>query len=225
MRKPGDKARALLVEDHPLTRDGLRAVLERGGDVIVVGEAADGEEAVRLAQGLRPDLIVMDVGLPGCDGIEATRRIKDVLPETKVVILTAHSLENEILAGLAAGAEAYCIKSIDSSNIVTAVKVALEGSAYLDPTVAQLVLKKVVPAAISVTTSAEQPESRGESCLTPRETDVLKLIAEGMANHEISKALHISVGTVKGHVRDILEKLYVNDRTQAAVVALRKGLI
>src|SRR5215470_14042905 len=215
MVKPEEKRRALLVEDHPLTRDGLRVVLEKAGDVVIVGEAADGEEAVRLAQELRPDLIVMDVGLPGCDGIEATRRIKALLPEARIVILTAQSVENEILAGLAAGAEAYCIKSIDSKNIVTAVRVALEGSAYLDPTVAQLVLKKVVPAAMATPSPLETQPSKQEHNLTPREMEVLKLIAEGMANHEISKSLHISVGTVKGHVRDILEKLYVNDRTQA----------
>ncbi len=225
MANPEDNRRVLLVEDHPLTRDGLRVVLEGAGGVTIVGEAADGEEAVRLAQELQPDLIVMDVGLPGCDGIEATRRIKALLPDTKIVILTAQSVENEILAGLAAGAEAYCIKSINSKNIVTAVRVALEGSAYLDPTVAALVLKKIVPAAMSAASAAQAQPKQEQHSLTPREMEVLKLIAEGMANHEISKSLHISVGTVKGHVRDILEKLYVNDRTQAAVVALRKGLI
>jgi NarL family two-component system response regulator LiaR len=216
------KKRILLVEDHPLIRDGLRGIFAGAELLEVVGEAADGNDAVRLAEELQPDVVVMDIGLPGCDGIEATRRIKAKSKQIKIVVLTAHNLENEILAGLAAGADAYCIKSIDAQNLLTAVRAVTEGSAYLDPTVADLVLRQVLPTAI---TSKAEPKEPLPSPLTDREKDVLRLIAEGMANHEISQQLHISVGTVKGYVRDILEKLYVSDRTQAAVVALRKGII
>jgi two-component system, NarL family, response regulator LiaR len=216
------KKRILLVEDHPLIRDGLRGIFAGAELLEVVGEAADGNDAVRLAEELHPDVVVMDIGLPGCDGIEATRRIKAKSKDIKIVVLTAHNLENEILAGLAAGADAYCIKSIDAHNLLTAVTAVTEGSAYLDPTVADLVLRQVLPSAIPTKTEPQEPLP---SPLTEREKDVLRLIAEGMANHEISQQLHISVGTVKGYVRDILEKLYVNDRTHAAVVALRKGII
>jgi DNA-binding NarL/FixJ family response regulator len=216
------KKRIVLVEDHPLIRDGLRGIFAGNDRLEVVGEAADGNDAVRLAEELQPDVMVMDIGLPGCDGIEATRRIKEKSKHIKIVVLTAHNLENEILAGLAAGADAYCIKSIDAQNLLTAVRAVTEGSAYLDPTVADLVLRQVLPSAMP---SKTEQKDTSPSPLTERERDVLRLIAEGMANHEISQQLHISVGTVKGYVRDILEKLYVNDRTQAAVVALRKGLI
>lgn len=219
---PSQKRTMLLVEDHPLIRDGLRAIFAAEESLDIVGEAGDGNDAVRLARELTPDVVVMDVGLPGCDGIEATRQIKAGRKETKIVILTAHNLENEILAGLAAGADAYCIKSMDAQNIRTAVKTVLEGSAYLDPIVAELVLRQVLPAALPAKVPVQ--DNTGTP-LTEREKEVLRLIAEGMANNEIGQQLHISVGTVKGYVRDILEKLYVSDRTQAAVVALRKGLI
>lgn len=215
------KKKVLLVEDHPLTREGLKMLLEQVSEVEVVGEVDRGDEALRVAQESKADVVVMDIGLPGIDGIEATKQIKAALKDVKVVMLTAHDNEQEILAALSAGADGYCVKSGDPGHLLTAVKAVADGAAYLDPKVANLVLRRVVPTVASSPTLTPEPAS----CLSDREKDVLRLIADGLANHEISGKLHLSVGTIKGYVREILNKLCVNDRTQAAVVALRKGLI
>lgn len=209
-------ATVVLVEDHALTRAGLRAALVDAG-FEVVGEAGDGLRGLDEATRLKPDIAVVDLGLPGIDGIELTRRLRDALPATRVVILTMHDLDAEVLAALAAGADAYCVKSSSPLGVIAAVRVVSEGGAYFDPAVAHVVLRKVVG-------PSSQPSSR-LSPLTPRETEILRLVAEGIGNAEIAKQLSIGLGTVKGHIRDILEKLSAADRTQAAVVALRRGII
>jgi DNA-binding NarL/FixJ family response regulator len=208
--------RVVIVEDHSLTRAGLRLALERAG-FDVAGEAKDGLEGADVISLLKPDVAVIDVGLPGIDGIELTRRVRGVHPQTRVVILTMHDLDTEVLAALAAGADAYCVKSGDPSGVITAVRTVADGGAYFDPAVAHIVLKSVGAP------SAPAPADR--SPLTARETEILKLIAEGVGNAEIGIKLSLGLGTVKGHIRDILEKLSAADRTQAAVVALRRGLI
>ncbi|HXW50476.1 MAG TPA: response regulator transcription factor [Candidatus Acidoferrales bacterium] len=208
--------RVLLVEDHPLTRSGLRAALADAG-FDVAGEADDGLRGYDEAARLKPDVAVVDLGLPGIDGIELTRRLRQLAPSMRVVILTMHDLDTEVLAALAAGADAYCVKSSDPQGVIAALRVVAEGGAYFDPAVAHVVLRKVVsPSAAPVASS---------SPLTVRETEILRLIADGVGNAEIAKQLSLGVGTVKGHVRDILEKLSAADRTHAAVVALRRGII
>ena len=194
----------------------MRLALEEAG-FDVVGEADDGLRGVREVERLAPDVAVVDVGLPGIDGIELTRRIRGTRPQTRVVILTMHDLDTEVLAALAAGADAYCVKTGNPNGVVTAVRTAMEGGAYFDPSVAHIVLRQVGSSRVS--TPAER------SPLTARETEVLRLIADGVGNAEIGQRLSIGLGTVKGHIRDILEKLSAADRTQAAVVALRRGLI
>jgi DNA-binding NarL/FixJ family response regulator len=213
----GDRIRVLVVEDHALTRAGLVTALSADPSFDVVGEAADGPSGYDLAKELAPDVAVVDIGLPGEDGIALTRRIRRDRPETRVVILTMHDLEDEVIAALAAGADAYCLKTSRTERVLEAVRIAAEGGAYFDPLVAHVVLRELGRPTTPVKAAA--------SPLTPRETQVLQLIADGKSNAEIADNLSIGLGTVKGHIRDILEKLAVADRTQAAVEAYRRGLI
>ena len=212
----GRTGRVVIVEDHSLTRAGLRLALEEAG-FKVVGEADDGLRGWDAVNRLTPDVAVVDVGLPGIDGIELTRRIRAGHPQTRVVILTMHDLDNEVLAALAAGADAYCVKSGTATAVIAAVRAAFQGAAYFDPSVAHVVLRHVANPQV-----ARPAES---SPLTERETEILRLIADGFGNVEIGHQLNLGLGTVKGHIRDILGKLSAADRTQAAVVALRRGLI
>jgi DNA-binding NarL/FixJ family response regulator len=211
-----DARTVVLVEDHALTRAGLRAALDGEADLRVVAEADDGPMGLVAIETHRPNVAVIDIGLPGMDGIELVRRARIVAPQTRIAILTVHDLETEILAALTAGADAYSLKTSPPDRIVAAIRTAAEGGAYFDPQIARVVLSNV---------GSTRLASEAESPLTPRETDVLRLIASGTGNAEIAKSLHIGLGTVKGHIRDILEKLAAADRTQAAVLALRRGLI
>jgi DNA-binding NarL/FixJ family response regulator len=207
--------RVVIVEDHALTRAGLRTALDACADLEVVAEAEDGEAGLAAVIALRPAVAVVDLGLPGIDGIELTRRIRTSAPATHVVVLTMHDLETEVLAALAAGADAYCLKASQAEGVVAAVRVAAEGGAYFDPKIAGVVMRHL---GRTQTIAVDSP-------LTPRETEVLRMIADGHGNVEIAAALYLGLGTVKAHVRDILQKLAAADRTQAAVVALRRGLI
>ncbi|MFD2608118.1 response regulator [Deinococcus taklimakanensis] len=207
-----EPVRILLVEDHAFTRDGLRATLNLESDLRVVAEARSGEEALEVLAKHPVDLAVVDIGLPGMDGIATAREIKKRTPETRIVMLTAHDLREEVFASLASGADAYCLKSASPELLLLAIRAAAAGSAYLDPQVAHHVLGGV-----------RMPEA--QSPLTPRELDILRLIADGLPNKEIAEALGVSVSTVKLHVQDILTKLQASDRTQAAVKALRRGLL
>jgi NarL family two-component system response regulator LiaR len=211
------RTKVLIVEDHALTRTGLRTALDCNASLEVVGEASDGEAGMVEALRLKPDVAVVDIGLPGLDGIELTRRIRRELPKTKVLILTMHDMEDEVVAALAAGADAYCLKSADPDRIVEAVKTAAAGGAYFDPGIAHVVLRAFG--------HPETAASHAGSPLSPRETQILQLIAGGTSNAEIAQQLSIGLGTVKGHIRDIMEKLSASDRTHAAVIALRRGLI
>ena len=208
--------RVVLVEDHALTRAGLGAALVAAG-FSVVGEADDGPRGLEEVRRLAPDVAVIDLGLPGMDGVELTRQLRHDVPHTGIVILTMHDLDTEVLAALAAGADAYCVKSTKTEGVVTAVRVVAEGGAYFDPAVAHIALRRVADPEGSATSRP--------SPLSPRETEILKLVADGVGNAEIAQRLSIGLGTVKGHIRDILEKLSASDRTQAAVVALRRGII
>lgn len=210
------ETRVLLVEDHPLVRAGFRTALDADG-FHVVGEAADGPEGLRRAKELQPDVLVIDIGLPGIDGIELTRLVRRELPQAHVVILTMHDLDAEVFGALAAGADAYCLKSSPPATVTVAVRIAADGGAYFDPQIAHIVLRELG--------SPRKPAGANGTLLSPRETEILKLVSEGKSNAEICELLHLSLGTIKGHVRDILEKLSASDRTQAAVKALKNGLI
>ena len=211
---PHSPIRVLLIEDHAFTRDGLRVAINFESDLQVVGEARSGEEGLELLNQIQADVVVLDIGLPGIDGIETAACIRaGVKPTPRIVMLTAHSLQAEVLAAMSSGANAYCLKSADPELLLAAIRAAAVGSAYLDPQIAHHVL-----GAIRTPEAASSP-------LTPRETEVLRLIADGQGNKEIARTLGISVSTVKFHVQDLLEKLSASDRTQAAVKALRQGLL
>ena len=208
--------RVVLVEDHALTRAGLRTALEATGDVVVVAEAGDGISAEALIAAQAPAVAVIDIGLPGRDGVALTRALKASAAPPRVVILTMHELDDEVLAALSAGADAYCVKSSDAATVLDAVRIVAGGGAYFDSRIAHVVMRR-----LGAPTTASAPDSP----LTPRELDVLRLIADGVGNNEIGERLHIGLGTVKAHIRDILEKLSASDRTQAAVNAMRRGYL
>jgi two-component system, NarL family, response regulator LiaR len=207
--------KVVIVEDHALTRVGLHTALNASADIEVIGEADDGLDALGVIRDLRPNVVVADIGLPGIDGIELTRRIRAEFPDTRVVILTVHDLESEILDALEAGADAYCVKMTDTSAVLLAVRAAAEGGAYFDPHIADAVLRRF----------RGQKLAAPASPLSVRETEIVRLIAEGYGNVAIAEQLNLGLGTVKGHIREILDKLKASDRAQAAVTALRRGII
>ena len=207
--------RILIVEDDPMMQLGLTQALEDYPHFTIVGQASDGYAGVEKALALKPDVIVMDIGLPRLDGIAATQQIRAKLPDTRIVVLTSHTSETEIIAALSSGADAYCVKGADVERLVTAIAAAQEGAVYLDPKIARRVIEHLKPPAI-ITPIGQ---------LSARELDVLKLIVEGYSNPEIANALYLSPNTIKTHIRGIMNKLAVDDRVQAAVVALRAGLV
>jgi DNA-binding NarL/FixJ family response regulator len=213
MTPNSSKLRILIVEDDPLMQLGLEQALADYPQYDLVEQAEDGYLGVQAALRLQPELIVMDIGLPRLDGIAATKQIKEQLPQVRVVMLTSHTLKTEVIASLGAGADAYCVKGASINRLLTAIAVASEGATYLDPQIAQLVLTNLKPS----TPNAPIPN------LSEREMEVLRLIVEGKSNNEIAKALYLSPNTIKTHVRGIMNKLAVDDRVQAAVMALRSG--
>jgi DNA-binding NarL/FixJ family response regulator len=213
------KITVLLVDDHPLLRQALRAVLEKEPDMEVVGEASDGAEAVALAEKLRPDVAIMDVSLPGMDGAEATRRIKVVSPDTAVLALTVHDDDETIAEVLLAGALGYLTKGVFGVEVVQAVRIVATGDMVLSRPVGRSLLRHVPryrPPRLAL--------KSGEA-LTQRELEVLRLVACGMPNSDIAAALGLSVRTVKGYLTGIFAKLGVNSRTEAVAVCLQQGII
>ncbi|MEB3228161.1 MAG: response regulator transcription factor [Synechocystis sp.] len=208
----------LIVEDDPLMQLGLAQALGNESQFEIMGQAEDGYGAVQQAIALRPDIVIMDIGLPGLDGIEATKQIKTAVPKIHVVVLTSHTLPNEIIAALASGADAYCIKGATLEHLIKAINAAKDGATYLDPQIARVVVENLKPA-------QEIDQETNIASLSEREVDVLKLIVQGKSNQEIAKDLYLSTNTIKTHVRGIMNKLSVDDRVQAAVIALRSGLV
>jgi len=218
----------LLVEDHTMTRMGLHLVLDKVEDIKLVGETDDGEKSVALANELNPDVILMDIGLPGIDGIEATQRIKDMNLDAKILIFTSRDNEDDIFAALGAGANAYIMKGASPDQLISAIRAVNEGTAWLDPAIAKVVLKSVTQPQKGQPAATQQvsPKSAAKAAgLTEREIEVLSLIVEGLSNAQIAERLFITRATAKAHVHSILQKLCVDDRTQAAVTAMREGLV
>ncbi|MCB0022731.1 MAG: response regulator transcription factor [Caldilinea sp.] len=210
--------RLLLVDDHPIVRTGLRMLFQSEPDMVVVGEVNGGEEALEAVQTLHPDVVIMDVAMPGMNGIEATRRIKESSPETAVLALTMHEDEQYFFAMLHAGASGYIPKRAAPDDLVSAIRVVAEGNFFLYSTLARFLMKDMAeqtPAA-----SQERVES-----LTPRETEVLTYIAEGFTSREIADTLVISVKTVERHRENIMTKLDIHNRVELVKFAIRKGLI
>ncbi len=227
----------VLIEDHDLTRMGLRTALQQQDSINLLGEAANGTDGLRLLTQLQPDIAIVDIGLPDLDGIELTRKFKHSHAEgikTKILILTMHDEELEVLSAFAAGAESYCLKNIHIQQLIEAIKTTAEGQSWIDPAIAEIVLHQVRQSdrgsiqqeTVSINAlTTEEGEMLKAYPLTERELDVLELIVGGYSNSKIGEKLHISLGTVKTHVRNILDKLAASDRTEAAVRALRAGLV
>jgi DNA-binding NarL/FixJ family response regulator len=213
--------RVLLVDDQALFREGLRTLLSVHPGLEVVGEAANGEEAVQLAASLHPSVILMDLQMPVLDGAAATRRIRASHPQCRVIVLTTFDDDERVFEGLRAGAVGYLLKDAPSEKLVEAIRAAARGESFLQPSVAAKVVTEF-------TRLAEKPSARHESLIEPlsdRELDVLRLIADGASNKEIAAQLVIAEGTVKNHITNILGKLGVRDRTQAALKAKEMGIL
>ena len=218
------KIRVVLIEDDDLVCIGLKNALENLIDIDWLGDANTGEEGFQLLQTTQPDVAIMDIGLPDVDGIELTKRIKasPQLQTTKILILTLQNEETAVLEAFQAGANSYCMKNIRPDLLLEAIRATQAGQAWIDPAIARIVL--------AYAKRAEKPDSQNQtekvsSPLTDRELEVLQLIVNGNSNADIAEKLYITVGTVKTHVRNILTKLSAEDRTQAAVHALRSGLV
>jgi two-component system, NarL family, response regulator LiaR len=207
--------RILIVEDDPMMQLGLESSLMGYPQLEIVGQAEDGYLGVKAALQLKPDVVVMDIGLPRLDGIAATQQIKQALPRTHVVMLTSHITETEIIAALSSGADAYCIKGATVERLLSAIAAAVDGAIYLDPQIARRVIDNLKP----------PTPTANVANLSQRELEVLKLMVEGLSNPQIAEKLYLSPNTIKTHVRGIMNKLAVDDRVQAAVVALRSGLV
>ncbi len=212
-----DPISVLLVDDHAVVRQGLWAFFGTQPDLIVVGEAASGEEAVALAAEHIPDVVLMDLVMPGMDGVEATRRIKRITPRTQVIVLTSYHEDEHIFPALRAGALSYLLKDTTMDDLASAVRRAARGEASLHPQVASRVIRDLQ--------GGRDVESNAFLELTDRELEILHLIAQGLSNADIMEELVISENTVKGHVSNILSKLHLANRTQAAVYAWREGLM
>ncbi len=216
-------ARILLVDDHALFREGLMAILNAQPDLEVVGEASDGLEAVVKARELQPDLVLMDIQMPGMDGLEALLRIKRFAPETTVVMLTVQSDEEKLLRAIKYGAQGYLLKDLQSHKVLEMIRSALRGEAALPPALAARILEEF--RRLSHQSAPQTTANQEITPLTPREQEVLSRVALGASDKEIAAALNISLYTVKSHVRSILAKLQVNSRHEAARFARQLGMI
>ena len=219
--------KVLLVEDHMMIRMGTALVIEKTEGITLVGEAEDGQQGVEMAKELLSDVILMDIGLPVIDGIEATRRIKELNLDSKILIFTSRDNDDDVFAALAAGADGYIMKGATAQQLTAALTAVNEGTAWLDPAIARLVLSNVQKQKLEDTTTDSINYKAGKNTfgLTEREMEVLALIVDGLSNPEIAEKLFITRATAKAHVHSILQKLYVDDRTQAAVTAMREGLV
>jgi DNA-binding NarL/FixJ family response regulator len=216
-----ERIRLLIADDHELFRRGLRMVLEDEDDIEIVDEAGDGEVAVELAREHAPDVVVMDVRMPGLSGIQAARRIKEEEPGTKILVLTISDEEDDLYDAIKAGANGYLLKEISIDEIANAVRSVHSGQSLISPSMASKLLDEFA----AMIKKEEQKEEVPAPRLTPREMEVLEHVAQGMNNREIAKALFISENTVKNHVRNILEKLHLHSRMEAVVYAVREKLL
>ncbi len=216
--------RVLIADDHPVVREGFSAIVDVEHDIQVVGQAADGEEAIRLAQALHPDVVLMDLVMPNVDGVAAIEQIRAELPETHVLILTTYADDEHIMAGVRAGARGYLLKDALPDELVQAIRVVAEGGSLLQPEVAARVLDRL-STLMGGEKGSESALAEPASLLTPREQEVLTLLAGGARNRDIAEALFISERTVKVHVANLMAKLEARTRTEAVARAIQLGLL
>jgi NarL family two-component system response regulator LiaR len=213
------KTRILIADDHPLLREALCQVFSNQKDMEIVGQAGNGEEAIDLASQLKPDILVMDIMMPKFDGLEASRQIKKITPNTAILILTAYDDDNYVLGLLNAGATGYLMKSAKGQDLVEAVRAIRSGESVLHPKIIEKLLKQ------AMAKPAETVEPKIKDLLSNREMEMLKLLATGMSNKEIAEKLCLSLRTVKAHMSNIFTKMNVASRSEALVEALKKGLL
>jgi NarL family two-component system response regulator LiaR len=213
--EPEREIRVLLVDDHAIVRKGVRALLQTEPGIAVVGEAQDGESAVAGAGELHPDVILMDLMMPGMDGVEAIRRILEREPSVRLVVVTSFATDDRVFPAMKAGALGYLLKDSEPEDLVRAIRQAARGEGALHPTIARKVLQEI---------GRPTPPSRADEALTERELTVLKLVAQGMSNQQIAAELVVSEATVRTHVSSVLAKLHLASRTQAALYAVREGI-
>jgi len=216
-----DQLRVLIVDDHALFRRGLEIVLEPEPDIVVVGEASDGHEATAKAQELMPDVVLMDVRMPRRSGIEAAREIKEMLPHVRILMLTVSEEEADLYEAIKAGASGYLLKEISTEEIPQAIRSVVSGQSRISPSMASKLLTEFATMSKQAAERRLMPPPR----LTERETEVLKLVANGLNNRDIARELFISENTVKNHVRNILEKLHLHSRMEAVVYAVRQNIL
>jgi two-component system, NarL family, response regulator NreC len=212
--------KVLLVEDHAIVREGVRALLDEEPDIDIVGEAADGSEAVALAQTLRPDVVLMDLNLPGVGGIEATHQLRQLFPDVRVLVLSMYDSEEYVFRALRAGASGYVLKQSTSAELVLALRAVAAGSTFLSPSISQILISDYMRRA-----QAEEPNGAALNILTPREREVLHLVAHGLTNRQVAQRLHISIKTVETHRGNMMQKLDVHDRAGLVKFAIENGLI
>lgn len=216
--------KVLLVEDHTMTRMGLELVLQKAEGVELIAYAEDGKNGLELVKKLLPDVILMDIGLPEIDGIEATKILKEEKHSSYVLMFTSRDNEDDVFAAFKAGADGYIMKGASEEQLINAIKATAEGTAWIDPAIARMVLGAINKKPENTTTPSGKEYAK--NCgITDRELEVLALIVEGLTNPQIAERLYITRATAKAHVHSILQKLCVDDRTQAAVTAMREGLV
>ncbi|ABO68420.1 MULTISPECIES: response regulator [Geobacillus] len=219
--------RIAIIDDHQLFREGIKRILEFDGDFEVVAEGSDGREALSIVEEHRPDLVLMDINMPDTNGVEATKQLIETYPDTKVVVLSIHDDENYVMRALQTGATGYLLKEMDADTLIEAVRIVAEGGSYLHPKVTHNLIREYrrLTTETNSNVMVQQEVRRPLHLLTRRECEVLQLLADGKSNRAIGETLYISEKTVKNHVSSILQKLNVNDRTQAVVVAIKNGWV
>ncbi len=232
----GSKVRVVLAEDDEPTRFWLKLTLQQSQHFDVVGQASDGRTAVELTTANKPDLVLMDIGMPIMDGVEAARLVKEALPNTKVIMFTSHDTDDSVFAALSAGADGYCLKTLTAEQLLKAVSSVMDGAAWLDPGIARKVLRAASQGVSKEADAGKQPDkTEGKEgkegatanpfALSQREMEVLQLLVDGLSNQEIADKLCLGTETIKTHMRHIMRKLSVSDRTQAAIKAMRQGIV
>jgi DNA-binding NarL/FixJ family response regulator len=213
-----NKIKIIIADDHAVVREGTRELLQNAGDLDVIGEAGDGEDAVRLVKELKPDVAIMDVAMPRLNGIEATRQIKAISPSTAVLVLTAYEYDQYVIALLEAGAAGYLLKDVPAQKVIEAVRAVYAGESVLHPAIARKALDHFVHA-------ADKGGDPRAQVPTDRELEVLRRAAIGRSNKEIGSDLHLSMRTVQSHLRNVFNKLNVGSRTEAVIAGLKTGLL